>query len=71
MTIHKIAFILSLLCLKMLVFAQKAPETLVINGANLLENQALIAANDVDKKATLTNLLRERIKSSKRENFIP
>lgn len=54
MTSNKIIFILLVLGLKTLIFAQKAPETLVINSANLLENQALIAAEKSPKNSVFS-----------------
>lgn len=69
MTSNKIALILLILGLKTMVVAQKAPETLVINGANLLKNQALIVANDAAKKTALTDLLRQADKIIKKGKF--
>ena len=60
-----------LLCLTTFVFAQKAPETIVLNGNILAKNQKAIAANkDAMKTAAFKIYGRMRIKFSKRASFI-
>jgi hypothetical protein len=45
------------MCLTSLIYGQKAPQTLVLNGDNLLHNQQAIATKDATKTAALKNLL--------------
>ena len=59
-----------LLCLTTFVFAQKAPQTIVLNGNILAKNQKAIAANkDAMKTAALKNLLADADKIIKNGKF--